>query len=192
MPELQLEEEGQPDSALLVDCPGCPQCEATGGYITRLSAGRPTKSHEYVFLLTKQSRYYYDAAAIAEPAVAGYNGSTFDTGKTAIHQNGTMSRLERAETGTRNRRDVWTIPSEPTPFAHFATMPTELVKPCILAGSREGDTVLDPFAGSGTTGMVALRHGRRFIGIELNPEYVSLARTRIVNDAPLFNLEASA
>jgi DNA modification methylase len=88
--------------------------------------------------------------------------------------------------------DVFKVATEPTPFAHFATMPTELVKPCILAGSREGDTVLDPFAGSGTTGMVALRHGRRFIGIELNPEYVSLARTRIVNDAPLFNLEASA
>lgn len=88
--------------------------------------------------------------------------------------------------------DVFKVATEPTPFAHFATMPTELVKPCILAGSREGDTVLDPFCGSGTTGMVALRHGRRFIGIELNAEYCDLAKRRIVNDAPLFNLEASA
>jgi DNA modification methylase len=87
----------------------------------------------------------------------------------------------------RNKRTVWTIASEPFSEAHFATFPTALVEPCILAGSKVGDTVLDPFAGSGTTGVVALRYHRDFIGIELNPEYVSLAEKRIGNEAPMFN-----
>jgi site-specific DNA-methyltransferase (cytosine-N4-specific) len=92
--------------------------------------------------------------------------------------------------GGRNRRSVWTIATQPFPGAHFATFPPDLIEPCILAGSREGDTVLDPFAGSGTTGMVALRHGRSFVGCELNPEYVVLARQRITDDAPLLNSNA--
>jgi DNA modification methylase len=85
---------------------------------------------------------------------------------------------------SRNRRSVWAIPTEPYPEAHFAVMPQALVEPCIFAGSEPRDTVLDPFAGSGTVGVVALRHGRRFVGIELNPEYVSMAARRI--HGPLF------
>ena len=88
---------------------------------------------------------------------------------------------------TRNKRTVWTVATQPFSGAHFAVFPPKLIEPMVLAGSAEGDTVLDPFAGSGTTGMVALRHGRSFIGCELNREYVELARRRIVDDAPLLN-----
>jgi hypothetical protein len=87
----------------------------------------------------------------------------------------------------RNRRSVWTIATQPFPEAHFATFPEALVEPCVLAGCPEGGIVLDPFAGSGTVGVVALRHGRRFLGIELNPDYCLMARRRIENDAPLWN-----
>ena len=87
----------------------------------------------------------------------------------------------------RNKRSVWEIATQPFPEAHFATFPEKLVEPCILAGSKEGDTVLDCFAGAGTAGVVALRYGRDFIGIELNPAYVQIARMRIEEDAPLFN-----
>ena len=85
-------------------------------------------------------------------------------------------------------------PVSPSPYkeAHHTTYPPDLIEPCILAGSREGDTVLDPFAGAGTTGMVALRHGRSFVGCELNPAYASLARERIIDDAPLLNSYAEA
>src|ERR1035438_3323326 len=87
----------------------------------------------------------------------------------------------------RNKRDVWTIPTKPFKGAHFAVMPEALVEPCVLAGSREVDTVLDPFAGSGTVGVVALRHRRNFVGVELNPEYAKMAQQRIEDDAPLLN-----
>jgi DNA modification methylase len=87
----------------------------------------------------------------------------------------------------RNKRSVWTVATQPYPGAHFATFPPKLIEPCILAGCPAGGTVLDPFAGAGTTGVVALRHDRSFVGIELNPEYVELARRRIVDDAPLLN-----
>jgi site-specific DNA-methyltransferase (adenine-specific) len=86
-----------------------------------------------------------------------------------------------------NKRSVWTVRGTPYPAAHFATFPPELVEPMILAGSREGDTVLDPFSGAGTTGLVALRHNRSYIGCELNPEYAELSRRRITADAPLLN-----
>jgi DNA modification methylase len=92
----------------------------------------------------------------------------------------------------RNIRTVWTIPTAIYPDAHFATFPTDLVEPCIKAGSREGDTVLDPFAGAGTTGLVATRLGRSFVGIELNPAYVEMARHRIEDDAPLLNAGAGS
>ncbi len=156
---------------------------------------RCTKSHEYVFLLTKSAKYFYDADAIREPSVRpDLIGKMRLSGVEGLvgQRNDVGRQHDYCDPGGRNKRDVWTIATESTPFAHFATMPTELVKPCILAGSREGDTVLDPFAGSGTTGVLALRHNRDFIGIELNPEYVALARSRIVGDSPMFNLEASA
>ena len=182
---------------------------------------RCTKSHEYLFLLSKSARYFYDAKAISEDAVTGSNGSEFDTGKTGEHQLGraqkrhdpgqertawaapgqTAQMTKRARSrfgdskpdneyesaGRRNKRDVWTIPTRSFTGAHFAVMPTALVEPCVLAGSQEGDLVLDPFAGSGTVGVVALRHQRNFVGIELNPEYAKMAVERIKDDAPLLN-----
>lgn len=144
---------------------------------------RPTKAHEYLFLLTRRTRYYYDHEAIKEPAVRGYAASGFNTGKTAIHQLGRSSDTERVDDGARNRRSVWTIATQPYSGAHFATMPPALVEPCILAGSRPGDTILDPFNGSGTVGAVALKHNRRYIGIELNPDYITLAHARIADYA---------
>lgn len=91
-----------------------------------------------------------------------------------------------------NLRSVWPLASRRFPEAHFATFPLDLVEPCILAGSAEGDTVLDPFAGAATTGLVAARLNRDFIGIELNPEYVELGRRRIQDDAPLLNMPSEA
>lgn len=129
---------------------------------------RPTKAHEYVFLLSKSERYYYDAAAIAEEGV--YPAGHVVTGSLK-----------------RNKRSVWHIPTQPFPGAHFAVMPMALAEPCVLAGCPRGGAVLDPFAGAGTVGVVALRHGRSFTGIELNPAYCDLARERIRNDAPLLN-----
>jgi DNA modification methylase len=87
----------------------------------------------------------------------------------------------------RNARDVWTIPTQPFPEAHFATFPEALAERCIRAGCPSDGTVLDPFAGAGTVGMVALRLGRRFVGVELSPDYAAMAHKRIVDDAPLFN-----
>ena len=88
--------------------------------------------------------------------------------------------------GKRNKRSVWTVTTQPYSEAHFATFPPTLIEPCILAGCPAGGTVLDPFGGAGTTGLVADRHGRNAILIELNPTYAALARNRIYNDAPLF------
>lgn len=113
---------------------------------------RPTKAHEYVFLLSKRRRYFLDFDVIAG-----------------------------------RRRSVWTVATQRHQGAHFATFPTKLIEPCILAGAPEGGVVLDPFAGAGTTGLVALRHNRSFVGVELNPAYVRLARQRIIDDAPLLN-----
>lgn len=161
---------------------------------------RPTRSHEYVFLLTKKARYFYDAEAIAEPVaessverlnqpnVALQAGSLRANGGTKT--NGPMHAV--GGTMTRNKRSVWTINPQPFPSAHFATYPPALVEPCVKAGSRPGDIVLDPFSGAGTTVLVANRLNRRAIGIELNPEYAALARTRITGDAPLFNTEGVA
>ena len=265
---------------------------------------RPTKSHEYLFLLTKAPRYFYDHIAIREPmadsSIARLSQPSFweqtggekDYGATGVNANrsargalenlatrtdkqrghgrrhagfndrwDSMSKEEQQEAGA-NKRDVWMIATQGFPDAHFATFPIALIEPCVLAGTSahgvcaqcgapwkrvveeefnpqedvflikgvkgSGDqkpmdasngwdgtprgttvstttgwettcdhpprrtevvpaTILDPFSGSGTTGVVALRHGRSFIGIELNPEYIELARERIVNDAPLLN-----
>ncbi len=114
---------------------------------------RPTRSHEYVFLLSKSEQYHYDHEAIKEPTT---NGG-----------------------GTRNRRTVWAINTEAYSGAHFAVFPPELVRLCVLAGSMSASPVLDPFMGSGTTGAVCLDLGRRFVGIELKPDYADLARERL-------------
>ncbi len=146
---------------------------------------RCTKAHEYVFLLTKSARYFYDAAAIAEQAERGDAGSRFDQGKTAQRSITPPVAGARIDDGKRNARSVWPIATQPYSGAHFATMPPALAERCIKAGSKPGDMVLDPFGGAGTTGLVADRLGRSATLIELNPEYARLARERITADAPL-------
>lgn len=187
---------------------------------------RPTKAHEYMFLLTKSERYYYDSEAIKEPFTTdpkeNYPERAKITGRGDQASNnacpgspqqsksggfppkqsqlgkrtytGFNARWDASEeNGTapigRNKRTVWTVCTTPYPEAHFAVYPPSLIEPCILAGSAEDGVVLDPFAGSGTTGVVALRHGRSFIGVELNPAYCEMARRRIADDSPLFNEE---
>ena len=140
---------------------------------------RCTKAHEYVFLLSKSERYLFDSEAMREDAVKGAAGSSFNTGKTATHQMGRSSDKERVDDGKRNRRSVWTIATRPYKGAHFATFPPALIEPCILAGSRPGDIILDPFMGSGTTAAVAIQHGRKYIGCEINPEYQPLQQSRL-------------
>ena len=155
---------------------------------------RCTKAHEYLFLLTKSARYSYDAASIGEPFADDRMGNPNGGGAYSIgsgrNDHGALStgvyNVDRSKT-TRNRRSVWTIATKPYAGAHFAVMPESLAEPCILAGSRRGDLVLDPFTGSGTVGVVALRHDRDFIGTELNPEYAALAEARIYDDGPLMN-----
>jgi DNA modification methylase len=137
---------------------------------------RPTKSHEFIFLLSKAERYYYDSDAIKEKS-DGWNGSSFTSGWDRSTR-AFLGTGPRHETEFRNKRDVWTVATQPFSQAHFATFPEDLIKPCILAGTRLGDTVLDPFAGSGTSLKVALELGRSAIGIELNPAYAQLARDR--------------
>lgn len=187
---------------------------------------RCTKAHEYLFLLTKSPRYYYDADAIKEPAAysnevmyagtssglhsgeshAGSGKSTRRFAKgvagwgvgrnNAIEHNvpgrKTHAEVVKAESreiegeGTimRNKRSVWDVPTRPFPEAHFATFPEDLVVPCILAGSRAGDLVLDPFMGAGTTAVVASKLGRRYVGAELNPEYADMADARLRGTPP--------
>ena len=174
---------------------------------------RPTKAHEYIFLLTKSARYYYDSDAIREPlcestlrqAETIYQGKATKEYEAAGVQNPSsvkariVAKLQQTPARARpssefgaNRRSVWHIPTQPYPEAHFATFPGALVEPCILAGSKPGDLILDPFCGSGTTGAVAIRFQRNFVGIELNPSYVELARKRIGNVAPLLAQEIVA
>jgi DNA modification methylase len=142
-------------------------------------------------------KYFYDAEAIKEPAedIGRENGRDGRDEDERARPPGararTLARLDYTERG-RNKRSVWTVATQPYPGAHFATFPPKLIEPCILAGCPEGGTVLDPFAGAGTTGMVALRHGRSFVGCELNADYVRLARDRIIADSPLLNSYAEA
>jgi DNA modification methylase len=182
---------------------------------------RCTKSHEYVFLLTKSASYYFDQDAIAEPVseatavrlsqptLADQAGSTRVPGKTngnmkaVMKSSGNKERKPASDRGcpdssgqhvassipwegvTRNRRSVWTITTQPFSDAHFATFPPELPETCIKAGCPPGGTVLDPFFGAGTTGLVADRLQRDCIGIELNPAYAEIARKRIQAESPL-------
>lgn len=169
---------------------------------------RCTKSHEYIFLFSKQPKYYFDYEAIKEPAV-GFNNMLPAGSKGALKPN---SRLRKGNsrtfrgggaytkgqsfnnsaeitreshgnnenmTGLRNKRSVWAVATQGYKEAHFATFPEKLIEPCVLAGSKEGGIVLDPFLGSGTTAVVAKKHNRGFIGIELNPEYVEMAKRRL-------------
>ena len=151
---------------------------------------RPASAHEHVFLFAKRDRYFYDADAIAEAAQQPL-GAARKTGqiKSTISSTGgprfsTLGSNQGAP--TRNARNVWTIATQPYSGAHFATMPPALVERCILAGSRLGDTVLDPFGGAGTTGLVADRLGRSAVLIELNPAYAALGQKRIASDCPMF------
>lgn len=139
---------------------------------------RCTKAHEYVFLLSKSERYFYDYEAVREPEVCGrMRGPALH--RDQISTNGNSGLTRRQSDGFRNRRSVWTVATRPYNGAHFATFPPALIEPCILAGSRTGDIVLDPFMGSGTTASVALQHGRQYLGCELNPEYEPLQDRRI-------------
>jgi len=148
---------------------------------------RCTKAHEYLFLLSKSERYYFDSDAMKEDAVhAGKRVSlgekSFSKGQAkgagvAASGNGLADFYDVP--ATRNRRSVWTVTTKPYKGAHFATFPPDLIEPCILAGSREGDIVLDPFMGSGTTAQVAVKHGRKYLGCELNKEYEKLQNERL-------------
>ena len=168
---------------------------------------RPTKSHEYLFLLTKSERYYYDQDAIREPnASVDANGNHAWTGKPVTE----LGEAPHKEAGRRysgddidpikgapglrsmgynaagrNKRTVWTIATRPYPGAHFATFPEQLVEPCVLAGTKPGDVVLDPFNGSGTTGQVAVRLGRSYVGVDISKEYLDEQAVRRIYDVQM-------
>jgi site-specific DNA-methyltransferase (cytosine-N4-specific) len=144
---------------------------------------RPTKAHEYIFLLSKSERYFYDADSIREPV----NGNAHSRGSgvhpksqpagSGIKQNVSFSAAVRELVDERNKRSVWHVATQPYPDSHFATYPEKLIEPCILAGSRPGDLVLDPFIGSGTTGAVCERLMRRWVGLDLSYQHLAKRRT---------------
>mgnify|MGYP003651957816 FL=1 len=155
---------------------------------------RPTSCHEKIWLITKSKKYYYDSDAIREPLAASslnrlnqdlknQKGSTRGNG--GMKSNGNMKAVGNKE--TRNKRNVWTITTKPFKDAHFATFPKDLIEPCIKAGCPEGGVVLDPFGGSGTTGIVATQNNRNAILIELNQKYIDIANKRIDKELGLFN-----
>lgn len=155
---------------------------------------RPATAHEKIFLLTKSARYFYDAEAVmervADSSSARLNQNIEDqAGSNRANggrkTNGSMKAVGGCD-GKRNLRNVWTIPTAAFSDAHFATFPSALVEKCIIAGCPKGGLVLDPFGGSGTTGMVADRLGRNAVLIELNPEYAEMARKRVSDDAGMF------
>lgn len=151
---------------------------------------RCTKAHEYIFLLSKSPKYFFDADAIKEPSI--WYGKDARSDKGNIRYEGKRTQDTSGKNGQqgfatvtefRNKRSVWTVTTKPFKGAHFATFPPELIEPCVLAGSRTGDTVLDPFGGSGTTAGVAIKHGRNAVLCELNPEYAALVPNRIAQIA---------
>jgi len=139
---------------------------------------RCTKSHEYIFLLTKNQKYYFDNKAIQEPVENMGKPRKFRDGDSSVTLRNDEGRLYIPKED-RNKRSVWTVNVKPYSGAHFAVYPQELIQPCILAGSKVGDIVLDPFFGSGTTGQVAQNLGRQWIGCELNKEYETLQNQRL-------------
>jgi site-specific DNA-methyltransferase (adenine-specific) len=156
---------------------------------------RPTTDHEYIFLFAKSLKYYYDADAIREPHVTfsenskmrggrnhlGKKGGTPEQGKNAGNSNLHNGRWDQAfHPKGRNKRTVWEVPLSKFRDAHFAVFPEQLIEPCILAGSSEGGIVLDPFFGAGTVGLVAMKKGRKFIGIDINEDYCQIASKRIL------------
>lgn len=167
---------------------------------------RPSTAHEYVFLLSKSGRYYWDQAAMLEPVTGnahprgkGVNPKAqktikfpvgWDIGKRTERlrgnfkhkQNESFSAAVRKVVSERRRRSVWTVASQPFKGSHFATFPPRLIEPMLLASTRPKDTVLDPFAGAGTVGLVAERHGRQWIGLELKWDYIQMAKQRIEDD----------
>ena len=145
---------------------------------------RCTKAHEYIFLLSKSPKYYFDAIEIMEPSVTQLaviqkrkrkNGVGIDEGK---GKNGEYG-FNYGVRAFRNKRSVWTITTKPFKEAHFATFPEALIEPMVLAGCPKGGLVCDPFFGVGTTGVVAKKLGRNYLGVELNPEYIKIAQRRI-------------
>jgi DNA modification methylase len=150
---------------------------------------RCTKAHEYLFLLAKSPRYFYDAEAIRERSVAKPQRRL-----TAVAQQpkgilrsqagGQVPTCQGGTSAARNKRSVWTVTPNHYKGAHFATFPLKLVEPCVLAGSPPGGLVLDPFCGSGTVGAVCVEHGRNFVGIDSNGDYLELARRRVANAQP--------
>ena len=163
---------------------------------------RCTKAHEYVFLLSKGPRYYFDAGAIAEacesgesdlrkmreqkPRIGGKHKTLVDPLSMASSATNIGQKRSVGNGESRNKRSVWTVATQPFSEAHFATFPPALIEPCILAGCPTGGTVLDPFGGAGTTGLVADRLSRNATLIELNPEYATIAKRRIYGDAGMF------
>ena len=140
---------------------------------------RCTKSHEYIFLLSKSKNYYYDNEAIKEPA---QDWGTRDRSKGKYHNKGTGLAPHSGLTEsypTKNKRSVWSVTNKPFKGSHFATFPRDLIVPCIKAGSKKGDIILDPFMGSGTTAMVAKELGRNYLGCELNKDYGDLINKRL-------------
>lgn len=171
---------------------------------------RPTRSHEYIFLLAKSEKYYCDMESVKEPAVCGHpSGNGYKRDARLTYQDGAGARGSdeqwkprpsvakggfagkteamadtgqnafRAVTEMRNLRDVWTVDTQPFTEAHFATFPPRLIEPCVIAGCPPEGLILDPFSGAGTTGLVAQKHQRNFLGIELNPDYIAMAERRL-------------
>jgi len=152
---------------------------------------RCTKSHEYLFLLSKSGKYFFDSKGIAEPVSRDINEGQYKFGGDKYGdsddpKHATKSGNIYQQPSTRNKRDVWTVAPSRYKEAHFATYPPELILPCVLAGSKPDDLILDPFSGSGTTGVVAMSQGRDYLGLELNPEYASMSEKRLLDACGMF------